>query len=285
MTSIGPVRERNPTNTQKETPSSAGKVIGSVMNAIDKTDRAGRKCAALTLRRTANLIETIAGDIDKIASLIASINRIPNQRTRDAAIEALGFDYETAVGFGLRVANRWKIFKNGQAAMHKRKPVTVQEARGTLLYRARQLRIMANVFDGSPMGEAIEDRRTRSSITRLAGDGATVAWDLASYGHNVLGPLGGIALAAAAETENDMRWEFEKLISLTPATTIQDLENARADYNKGYALNRIGLITSALPFSGTGVSLLGALTGDGRQEVGRELSLYDLIEEAASSQA
>lgn len=282
MTSIGPVRERNEPSSREETASPAGKVIGEVMNVIDKTDRAARKSAAATLKRTAELIETISGDEDKIASLIASIRRIPDQRTRDAAIEALGFNYETAVGLGLRVANRWKIFKNGQATMHKRKPVTVREARGTLLYRARQLRIMANVFDGSPMGEAIEDRRTRSNITRLIGDGATVAWDLMSYGHDVLGPLGGIALAAASEAENDMRWEFEKLISLTPAATIQDLENARADYNKGYALNRIGLITSALPFSGTGVSLLGALTGDGKKDVGRELSLYQLMEEATS---
>ena len=267
MTSIGPVRERHEANTLKEPPTTAGEVWNGLMKAIEKLDRATSKSAAETLRRTADLIETIAGDEDKIASLITSISKIPNQKTRTAAIEALGFDYETAVGFGLRVANRWKIFKNGQAAMHKRRPVTVHEARGTLLYRARQLRIMADVFAGSNMGDAIENRRTRSDFTRLAGDGTTVAWDLASVGHNVLGPLGGIALAAAAETENDMRWESEKLFSLTPATTIQDLENARADYNKGYALNRIGFITSALPFSGTAVSLFGSLTGDGRQEM------------------
>jgi hypothetical protein len=283
MTSIEPVREGTRADAQGETPSPAATFIDGMMNAIDKTNLAARKSAAANLRRTADLIETIAGNENKIARLIASIRKIPNQKTRDAAIEALGFDYETAVGFGLRVANRWKIFKHGQAAMHKRRPVTVREARGTLLYRARQLRIMANVFAGSTMGDAIENRRMRSSITRLAGDGATVTLDLLSCNHDVLGPLGGIALAAASETENDIRWEFEKLIALTPATTIQDLENARADYNKGYAKNRIGLILCALPFSGTATSLLGALTPDGRQELGRQLSLHDLIEESARS--
>jgi hypothetical protein len=281
MTNIAPVRERNEPNIREESPSPAAAVVSELVNAIDKTDRASRESAAANLNKTAKLIEAIAGDQDKIACLIASIRKIPNQRTKNAAIEALGFDYETAVGFGLRVANRWKIFKNGRAAMHKRRPVTISEARGTLLFRARQLRIMANVFAGSIMGEAVENRRMRSRITRLIGDGATVTWDLASYGRNVLGPLGGIALATAAETENDMRWEFEKLIALTPAASIQDLENARADYNKGYALNRVGLMTCALPFSGTAVSLFGALTGDGRKKVGTELSMYQLLRQAA----
>jgi hypothetical protein len=281
MNSIGPVRERNQTNPQQDPNTPAARVIGGYMKAIEKTDRATRNSAAADLRSTANLLETIAGDEDKTATLIASIGRIPNRRTRDAALEALGFDYEAAVGFGLRIANRWKIFKNGQAVMHKRKPVTVQEARGTLLYRARQLRIMANVFAGSTMSEAVENRRARSEFTRTMGDIATVGWDLASYGSNVLGPLGGLVLAAATETENDIRWEFEKLISLTPSSTIQDLENARADYNKGYALNRVGFILSALPGSGTAVKLFGAATGDGRKEVETDLSMYQLLQEAA----
>ncbi len=281
MNSIEPARQRNQANLQEDPNTPAARAIGAYMKAIEKTDRASRKNAAVDLRSTADLLEKIAGDEDKIARLIASIRRIPNRRTRDAALEALGFDYETAVGFGLRVANRWKIFKNGQAVMHKRKPVSVQEARGTLLYRARQLRIMAKVFEGSTMNEAIENRRARSEFTRSVGDVATVGWDLMSYGKNVLGPLGGIALAAAAETENDIRWEFEKLISLTPSVTIQDLETARADYMKGYALNRVGLMTCALPFSGIAVSLFGALTGDGRKDVGTELSMYQLLHEAS----
>jgi len=281
MTSIGPVRQRNQPNPQEDPNTPAAKVISGYMKAIEKTDRATRNSAAADLRSTANLLETVAGDEDKIARLIASISRIPNRRTRDAALEALGFDYETAVGFGLRVANRWKIFKNGQAVMHKRKPVTVEEARGTLLYRARQLRIMANVFAGSTMSEAVENRRARSDFTRTMGDIATVGWDLASYDKSVLGPLGRLVLAAATETENDIRWEFEKLISLTPWATIQDLENARADYNKGYALNRVGFILSALPGSGTAVKLFGAATGDGRKEVGTALSMHQLLQEAA----
>jgi hypothetical protein len=282
MTSIEPVRERNEPDPSEDTRSPAARVVGGFLNAVDKTDRAARQGAAASLNTTADLIEDIAGDEDKIARLIASIGRIPDLRTRNAAIEALGFDFETAVGLGLRVANRWKIFKNGRAALHKRRPLTASEARGTLLFRTRQLRIMANVFQGSTMGEAVENRRRRSSITRLVGNGATTGWELASHGHKVLGPLGGIALAAASEAENDMRWEFEKLIALTPAATIQDLENARADHMKGYALNRIGLIVSALPFSGTATSLFGALTGDGRQDVGRNLSMYALIKEAAN---
>lgn len=277
MTSIEPVRERS----QADSVQADTSVWNKLIYTLEKLDRATRASAAATLKETAALIDTIAVGQDKIGRLLHSMVKIENIKTREAAFEALGFEHDVAVAFGIKTEQGFPIFKNGVSAMHKRKPVTVAEARFALLTRVHQLRIMARVYEGSSMGESIEERRVRSSISRLAGNGATVAWDLASYGKNVLGPLGSIALAAASETENDMRWEFEKLISLTPAATIQDLENARADYLKGYALNRIGIIISALPGSGTATKLLGAATGDGRQEVGRDLSLYDLIREAA----
>lgn len=283
MTAVAPVRERNQPNTDTDTSTVAREVIGGLMKSIEKTQQAARANAAKILRNTADRLETIAGDQDKITRLIASLAKIKNRRTREAALEALGFDYETSVGFGLRIANKWKIFKDGQAVMHKRKPVTMGEAKGTLLYRALQLRKMARVFEGSTLGDAVENRRAFSNFTRLVGEGVNVAWDFMSYSNEVLGPLGGIALAAASETENDIRWEFEKLIALTPAMTINDLETARAAYTKQYALIRIGAIASPIPLSGTLTTLLGSLTGDGRAEMSTDLSLHELIEEASRS--
>lgn len=277
MTSIEPVRQRNQAIPTQEDPS----LWNKLMDKVKELDRATRAGAAATLNKTATLIETIAHDPDKIARLLQSLKQIKNIKTREAAYEALGFEHDAATAFTLKTHNGFPIFKNGISCMHKRKPVTIGEASRTLLTQARKLRIMAEVFKGSPMGEAVENRRSRSEFTRSVGDTATVAWDLASYGSKVLGPVGGLVLAAGAEVENDARWEFEKLISLTPISTIQDLENARADYLKGYALNRIGFIFSPLPGSGTALTAIDSATGDGRKEVGTELSMHQLLEEAA----
>jgi hypothetical protein len=252
-----------------------------LMDKVKELDRATRAGAAATLRKTAALIETIAHDPDKIEQLLQSLKQIENIKTREAAYEALGFEHDAATAFTIKTEQGFKIFKNGMSAMHKRKPVTIAEASRALLTQARKLRIMADVFEGSTMGEAVENRRDRSEFTRSVGDVATVSWDLASYGSNVLGPVGGLVLAAGAEVENDARWELEKLTSLTPIATIQDLENARADYMKGYAMNRIGFILSPLPGSGTAVTTLGKVTGDGRKNVGTDLSMHQLLQEAA----
>jgi hypothetical protein len=278
MTSIEPVRQRNqPSPIQEET-----SWWNSLIDKLEQLDRATRASAAATLNKTAALIETIAHDPDKIARLLQSLKRIENIKTREAAYEALGFEHDAATAFTIKTEQGFAIFKNGISCMHKRKPVTIEEASRTLLTQARKLRIMADVFKGSTMGEAVENRRARSELTRSVGDTATVAWDLASYGSKVLGPVGGLILAAGGEVENDVRWEFEKLISLTPISTIQDLENARADYLKGYAMNRIGLILSPLPGSGTALTAIDSATGDGRKEVGTALSMHQLLQEATN---
>jgi hypothetical protein len=277
MTSIEPVRQRNQAVPTQEEPSAWDKL----MDKVKELDRATRAGAAATLEKTAAFIETIAHDPDKIARLLQSLKQIENIKTREAAYEALGFEHDAATAFTLKTHHGWPIFRNGISGMHKRKPVTIAEASCTLLNQARKLRIMAKVFKGSTMGEAVENRRSRSEFTRSVGDVATVGWDVASYGKGVLGPVGGLVLAAGAEVENDLRWEFEKLISLTPISTIQDLENARADYIKGYAMNRIGFILSPIPGSGTALTAIDSATGDSRKNVGTDLSMHQLLEEAA----
>lgn len=278
MTSIGPVNQRNHLNSIQEDPSMWDKI----MDKVKELDRATRAGAAATLEKTAALIETIAHDPDKIALLLQSLKQIENIKTREAAYEALGFEHDAATAFTIKTEQGFKIFKNGMSAMHKRKPVTVAEASRTLLTQALKLRKMADAFRGSTMGESVQNRRARSEFTRSVGDAATVAWDVASYGKGVLGPVGGLVLAAGAEVENDLRWEFEKLISLTPISTIQDLENARADYMKGYAMNRIGFILSPLPGSGIALTAVDSATGDGRKNVGSGLSMHQLLREAAN---
>jgi len=277
MTSIEPIGQRNQPSPVQEDKSWFGKLI----DKLEKLDRASRASAAATLRNSAALIETIANDPDKIERLLQSLKRIENIKTREAAYEALGFEHDAATAFTLKTHHGWPIFRNGISGMHKRKPVTIAEASRTLKTQAHKLRIMADVFEGSTMGESVETRRARSEFTRSVGDTATVAWDAASYGSKVLGPIGGLVLAAGAEVENDARWEYEKLISLTPISTIQDLENARADYMKGYAMNRIGFILSPIPGSGTVLTAIDSATGDSRKNVGTDLSMHQLLQEAA----
>jgi len=277
MNSIEPVSQRNQPSPVRENTSWWDKLIAR----LEKLDRATRASAAATLRQTAEMIETIADDPDKIERLLQSLKQIENIKTREAAYEALGFEHDAATAFTIKTEQGFTIFKNGISCMHKRKPVTIEEASRTLKTQARKLRIMADTFAGSTMGAAVDNRRARSEFTRSVGDTATVAWDLASYGSKVLGPVGGLVLAAGNEVENDLRWEFEKLISLTPISTIQDLENARADYMKGYALNRVGFILSPLPGSGTVLTAIDSATGDSRKNVGSDLSMHQLLQEAA----
>lgn len=278
MNSIEPVGQRNQPSPIRENTSWWDKLL----DKLEKLDRATRASAAATLRQTAATIETIADDPVKIARLLQSLKRIENIKTREAAYEALGFEHDAATAFTIKTQNGFPIFKNGVSAMHKRKPVTIAEASRTLQTQARKLRIMADTFAGSTMGEAVDNRRARSEFTRSVGDTATVAWDLASCSSKILGPVGGLALAAGNEVENDMRWEFEKLISLTPISTIQDLENARADYMKGYAMNRIGFILSPLPGSGTALTAIDSATSDSRKNVGTDLSMHQLLRQAAT---
>ena len=277
MSNIDPVRQGTQTIPIQENPS----VLVSLMKKVKDLDHTTRVSAAATLEKTAALMETIAFDQDKIAFLLQSLVQIENIKTREAAYEALGFEHDAATAFTLKTHHGFPIFKNGVSVMHKRKPVTIAEASCTLLKQARQLRIMARIYKNSTMEGAVENRRSRSEFTRTVGDIATVGWDVVSHSSKVLGPVGGAVLAFAAETENDARWESEKLFALTPAATIQDLENARADYMKGYAMNRIGFILSPLPGSGAALTAIDSATGDSRKNVGTGLSMHQLLKEAA----
>jgi hypothetical protein len=268
------------------TPQTPGSALHGILEAIGEVQESSRRRVIDMLHQAADHCDVIASSRSRVEDLLQSTGRIAHLRTRDAAIEALGFDHDTAVGLGIRIANSWKVFRNGRAALHKRPPLTTEEASQTLKKRALQLRLLADSFAGDSGGDPVSRRRRLQQAVRFGLTRALVTWDVVVEATGMpkgAGMAGNFLLAALSEKANDKRWEFDKLIALTPAMTIQDLEEARARFTKEYALNRIGIVASPIPFSGAAVALFGTVTSNDATRATNDFGLHDLLEAAAAS--
>lgn len=258
--------------------------VATALAFIRDLDCVSRRTVASRYRHAADLLDHIARDEGRMSRLVKSTLEVPSQHTRDAILEAFGFDYETAVGFGLRVANLWPIFRGGWAAMHKRPPVSVEEAASVLRTRALELQVVADAFLGSQHPDPAGRQKRLLQVQRLGLDETSVLLDgvtgLADIG--TAGSVGlGLVKTGLDEAVNDKQWELDKSLALAGYLDLQQFEQARARYTKQYALNRISFITMALRYSGTLVTLFGAVTGDNAAPgLSRKLTVLDLMEKA-----
>ncbi len=242
--------------------------------------------AAAMLHRSARRLELVSGDPRRMTRLIASTRSIQDPRTRAAAIEALGFDRDTAEGLNLRVANLWPVFRNGQAAMHKRSPLSVQEAGQTIQIQAHKLRELAERVSGQTTGQPPPARQGQTSIRDAGQTSAAISWDVVTAAKATpvgLAPAGSLVLAAASEIAADADWETAKLLATTEAMSLDDLEQARAEYYRRMGANRASVILSPIPFSSTIVAGLSNLESHLATRSARGPSPYSLIQKACSS--
>lgn len=257
----------------------------TALRVVDRIEQSTRCQMAKQCEHAANLLSDIARDEARIGRLLEATRQVPSQKTRDAIVEALGFDHDTAVGFGLRVANEWPMFRNGWAAMHKRDPVSTEEAASVLRTRALELRLMADALRGSRHPDPVARRQRQLAAERMGLDHTTFLLDatndLAGTGATASGLMGMIK-SVLDEMANEKQWELDKRLAAAGMLTIQEFEQARARYSKQFALNRISLVTVSLRFSGSAVALFGAASGDNAASgLDREQTLVDFMEQAA----
>ncbi len=285
MSSLEPVGKTTRHQSEPQVENTATRILRAVVRAARQLPDQIRKDAAAVLNFRADQLVTIASSKEKTAGFIQSTRRIRNPKTRDANIESAGFDQDTARGLGLRVANDYPVFKNDRAVMHNRLPLSIAEAQDTLLGSALKFRTLAQLFQGQSVEEMRLDARLLSQIVQYTTLTATAGWDGYSQFAGVsrgASMLGSIVLATASEIENNQIWEREKMLALVGVSTQADLEKGRAHRNTVYACNRISVILSTIPFSGTVVNALSFFAGDGQAPADGEPSLGQLLDEAAA---